>query len=131
MDTIEAWHAYMASRDPAALHALLADEVVFQSPAVHTPQIGREIAARYLLAAAEVLGGEGFRYTGEWRAERSAVLEFECAVDGLFVNGVDIIHWDEAGRITRFKVMLRPLKAFGAVMPKMVEALSRDRSTAG
>ena len=131
MDTIKGWHAYMASRDPAALDALLADGVVFQSPAVHTPQIGREITARYLLAAAEVLGKDGFRYTGEWRTERSAVLEFECTVEGLFVNGVDVIHWNESGRITRFKVMLRPFKACGAVMPKMVEALATDRSAGG
>ena len=125
-DPIERWHAYMRAPSAAALDALLADDVVFQSPAVHTPQEGRAITTRYLAAAAEVLGNDTFRYVGEWRAERSAVLEFTCTLgDGIAVNGVDIIAWDDDGRITRFSVMVRPLKALNTVVAMMGAALSR------
>lgn len=121
---VERWHAYMETGDAAALDALLADEVVFESPAVHTPQRGRALTAKYLLAAYEVLGVPDFRYVAEWRAERSAVLEFACTVDGMSVNGVDMLRWDEAGRITGFKVMVRPIKGLQAVIPRMAAVLA-------
>ncbi len=124
-DAIERWHAYMEAPSAAALDALLDNDVVFQSPAVHTPQRGKAITLKYLGAAATVLGNPSFRYTGEWRAERSAVLEFECEIDGgIKVNGVDIIAWNDAGLITNFKVMVRPMKALNAVVPLMAAALS-------
>lgn len=125
-DPVAGWHDYMRAPSRAGLEALLADDVVFQSPAVHTPQVGKAVTVRYLMAAAEVLGGPEFRYVGEWRAERSAVLEFECRIaDGIEVNGVDILEWDDTGRLTRFKVMIRPMKAFNAVVPLMGAVLAR------
>src|SRR4029077_9672983 len=96
--------------------------VVFLSPVVHTPQRGRAIAAKYLAAALRVLGTE-FRYVGEWIGENSAVLEFESVIDGIEVNGVDIIGWNADGRIDRFKVMVRPLKGMEILRSKMAEAL--------
>ena len=123
--TIERWHAYMRAPTAAGLDALLAEDVVFQSPAVHTPQHGKGVTTKYLTAAAEVLGNPSFRYVGEWTAERSAVLEFECELPGgISVNGVDIIDWGEDGRIVRFKVMVRPVKALNAVVPLMGAALA-------
>jgi hypothetical protein len=125
-DPVAAWHAYMRAPTREGLEALLAEDVVFQSPAVHTPQVGKAVTTKYLTAAAEVLGGADFRYVGEWRAERSAVLEFECRIEGgIEVNGVDIVEWDEDGRLTRFKVMIRPIKALNAVVPLMAAALAR------
>jgi hypothetical protein len=125
-DPVAAWHAYMHAPSKAALTALLDENVVFQSPAVHTPQVGRDVTVKYLWAAAEVLGGPDFHYVGEWRGERSAVLEFECTLDGgIQVNGVDIIEWNDAGKLTRFKVMIRPMKALNAVVPMMGAALAR------
>jgi SnoaL-like domain len=109
--TIERWHQVVKHMDPAALDALLADDVVFLSPVVHTPQVGRAITRAYLLAAFRVLNNESFRYLGQWVGPDSAVLEFGCTIDGIEVNGIDMIHWNAAGRITRFKVMVRPLKA--------------------
>ena len=109
---LDGWYAYMASHDHAALWALLDLEAVFESPVVHTPQRGREIAFKYLAGAEQVLGGEGFRYVGEWRNDAGAVLEFETEVDGVRINGVDIITFSDDGqRIMNFKVMIRPLKA--------------------
>jgi hypothetical protein len=110
-NAVARWHEIVVSRDPVALDGLLADDVIFQSPVVHTPQVGRAITALYLRAALHVLGNDSFRYLNEWRGERSAVLEFEATVDGILVNGVDMIEWNDDGRITRFKVMVRPLKA--------------------
>lgn len=118
-DPVGRWHAYVAARDPALLDALIADECVFTSPAVHTPQAGKAITVKYLAAALRVLGVDAFRYTGEWRSERSAVLEFETEVDGLAVNGVDIMSWDGAGKITSFKVMVRPIKGLMKVVERM------------
>lgn len=126
MDAIHRWHAFTQSRDPAALHALLAEDAVFESPVVHTPQVGRDITMKYLMGALQVLGTDAFRYTNEWRNEGGAVLEFETEIDGVQVNGVDIIRLsDDAQRITHFKVMIRPLKAIEVVHRRMGELLAR------
>jgi hypothetical protein len=125
VDPIASWHDYVRVRDPALLDALVAEEAVFRSPAVHSPQVGKAATVTYLRAAMEVLGNESFRYLNEWRGERSAVLEFEAEIDGLTANGVDIIHWDEGGRIILFKVMVRPLKVLNRLVEKMAAELSR------
>ncbi|NRF70175.1 nuclear transport factor 2 family protein [Aquincola sp. S2] len=122
---IEAWHHVARTGDLAALDALLADDVVFHSPVVHTPQRGKAITTLYLRGALQVLGNPAFRYEREIVGERDAVLEFVTEIDGLQVNGVDLIHWDESGRIDDFKVMVRPLKAVNAVHQKMGELLQQ------
>ena len=123
---IERWHAFLAGgHNPEALDALLADDVVFYSPAVFSPQEGRAKTAMYLNAAAKVFAGTDFRYVGEWFAERSAVLEFAATLDGIYVNGVDMITWNEDGRIDSFKVMIRPFKGLQAIMPRMAEQLQQ------
>ena len=124
---IARWHQLVAARDLSALDDLLADEVIFQSPAVHTPQVGRAVTRRYLEAAQQVLMNDSFRYVGDWFGERSAVLEFETMIDGLQLNGVDMIHWDAADRIVRFKVMVRPFKALQALIPLMARELESYR----
>lgn len=124
-DPVHGWHAYVQSRDPADLSALIAEDCVFESPVVHSPQIGKAITEKYLLSALGVLNNDSFEYLGEWRAERSAVLEFGCVIDGIRINGVDMIWWNEAGLITRFKVMVRPLKAINMLHQKMGEMLMK------
>lgn len=121
---IERWHAVVASRDAAALDRILAPEVVFESPVVHTPQVGRPITRAYLMAALSVLNNASFRYLGEWYADDSAVLEFETTIDGIRINGIDMIRWNHEGRISHFKVMLRPLKAIQTVHQRMADVLS-------
>jgi len=118
-NAIEEWHRIVRERDVDALDGLLADDVVFHSPVVHTPQRGRPITAMYLAAAVVVFGNETFRYVREWHATHEAVLEFLVTIDGIEVNGVDMIRWDDAGRIVEFKVMLRPLKAINLIHQKM------------
>lgn len=128
-ETIRAWHAIAEARKPDGLDALLADDVVFVSPVVHTPQVGKAITKAYLTAALNVLNNGHFHYRGAWYAERSAVLEFETTVEGVVINGIDMIGWNEAGRIDHFKVMVRPLKAInllhqlmGAMLQKLAAA---------
>jgi hypothetical protein len=122
-DPIAVWHETIAGK-LVDLEDLLADDVIFESPAMHAPQAGKPIVAKYLRAAMAVLNKSGdFRYTGEWRGERSAVLEFESRLGDLALNGVDIIHWNDAGRIVQFKVMMRPMKALAALVAAMGEQL--------
>ena len=116
---IARWHAFVDSHSPADLDAALADDVVFESPVVHTPQVGKAITAKYLLGAMSVLNNGSFRYLGRWDGDSSTVLEFATEIDGLTVNGVDMIWWNAEGKITRFKVMIRPLKAINLVHQKM------------
>ncbi len=122
---IERWHAIVESRDAQGLGELLADEAVFESPVVHTAQVGKAITQKYLTAAMQVLNNGTFKYLNEWYGETSAVLEFQCSCDGVLINGVDIIEWNAAGRIIRFKVMVRPLKAINALREMMGKMLQR------
>lgn len=125
------WHDVARRRDPTGLAALLADDVVFISPVVHTPQVGRAKATLYLAGALQVLGNESFRYVREVVGERDAVLEFTAVIDGIEVNGVDLIRCDDAGRITEFKVMVRPLKGMQVLhqqMGQMLQALAAGKA---
>jgi hypothetical protein len=126
-DAIARWHRILATKDARGLDALLSDQVVFHSPVVHTPQIGKAITARYLAAALHVFGNDSFRYVREVVGTRDAVLEFQVEIDGISVNGVDMISWDEAGQIVDFKVMLRPLKAVNLIHQKMAAMLEAHR----
>jgi hypothetical protein len=117
--TITRWHQVAKSKDAAGLSAILADDAVFESPVVHTPQRGKAITYKYLLSAFHVLNNDSFHYLSEWHADRSAVLEFESTIEGIVVNGVDIISWNDAGLITHFKVMVRPLKAINKLHEMM------------
>jgi hypothetical protein len=119
------WHRIVANRDLADLDDLLADEAVFESPAVHTPQVGKAITRKYLAAANVVLMNDSFRYVGEWLGERSAVLEFKCMLGEIEVDGIDMIEWNDADRIARFKVMVRPVKALQTLMPLMAAELTK------
>ena len=126
MTGLDRWYDYMKSHDRAALWDLLHPDAVFESPVVQTPQRGREITFKYLSSAEKVLGGPTFAYVGEWRSETGAVLEFENEVDGIRINGVDIITFGKDGRITHFKVMVRPLKAINLLHRLMGEQLARQ-----
>jgi ketosteroid isomerase-like protein len=127
IDTLAAWHEVVQAHDARGLDALLADDVVFHSPVMYTPQAGKPITRRYLAAALQVFGNASFRYVREVAGSRDAVLEFQVEIDGVSVNGVDLIQWDDAGRIVDFKVMIRPLKAISLVQQKMAALLATGR----
>jgi hypothetical protein len=118
-ETIQRWHRIALERRADELAGILAEDCVFESPVVHTPQKGRAIVEAYLRGALQVLNTEHFRYGGEWYGRDSAVLEFFSEVDGIRINGVDIIAWNDAGLITHFKVMVWPLKAINKLHEKM------------
>lgn len=120
---IHVWHRLVRERDARGLDALLDEEAVFLSPVVHTPQRGKRVTQVYLSAAFEVFFNPGFRYVREIVGDTDAMLEFETEIDGIYVNGVDLIKWNAAGRIVEFKVMLRPLKAINVVQQRMAALL--------
>jgi hypothetical protein len=130
LDTLAAWHSLLEKRDPSGLDDLLADDVVFHSPVVHTPQAGKAITKQYLSAAFLVFNNDSFRYLRQIEGEKDAVLEFLTVIDGITVNGVDMIRWNDGGQIVDFKVMVRPLKAINLIhqkMAAMLEARARPR----
>lgn len=127
MTALDRWYGYINTHDKQALWDVLHPDAVFESPVVHTPQRGREITFKYLSSAGSVLGGSGFKYLGEWRSDNSAVLEFENVIDGITINGVDIITFSDDGNlITHFKVMVRPLKAMNLLHRLMGEQLMKQ-----
>ena len=124
---IAAWHELVRSRNPAGLEGLLDQDAVFVSPVVHSPQRGKRLAAAYLTAAFHVFLNSTFRYVREIIGPSDAMLEFETDIDGVLVNGVDIIKWNESGRIVEFKVMIRPLKAINLVHQRMAAMLQANQ----
>ena len=131
IDTLKTWHSLLHSRDATVLQDLLADDVVFHSPVVHTPQRGKAITALYLTGAMQTLNNPHFRYEREIIGAHDAVLEFVTEIDGIQINGVDLIRWREDGRIIDFKVMVRPLKAVNALHQAMGQVLQtlKERNT--
>ncbi|SDQ16569.1 hypothetical protein [Pseudovibrio sp. Tun.PSC04-5.I4] len=129
---LQQWLALMESgKDLQKLTGLIAKDCVFYSPVVHTPQRGQQITVMYLYGAAQVLGvNNSFKYTRILDCGENAVLEFETEVDGILINGVDMIHWNDEGLIDDFKVMLRPLKAVNMVHQKMGEMLEALKAPA-
>ena len=124
---IQTWHGLVKANDPPGLDDLLADDVVFLSPVVHTPQHGKAIAKAYLSAAFQVFFNPSFRYVREILGPSDAMLEFETEIDGVLVNGVDLIKWNDANQIIEFKVMLRPLKAVNLIHERMGAMLAASR----
>jgi hypothetical protein len=118
---VRSWHAVVRSRDPALLDDLLADDVVFRSPAVYTPQQGKAVTTQYLTSAMAVLG-PSLHYVGEWHGEASAVLEFEADLDGVYVQGVDMLAWNSEDKLVSFTVMVRPMRG----LQKLVELMARE-----
>lgn len=127
-NVIEDWHKVMVSGDVSTLPELLHEDAVFHSPVVHTPQTGKAKVMMYLSAAATVFDDAQFTYTREIIGQDHAMLEFTSVVEGVEINGVDIITWDENGKITDFKVMVRPVKAVNKLWEKMGEMLELQKS---
>ena len=132
---VAVWHDYVRNVSEERLDAILADDVTFESPVVHTPQEGKAVTKLYLMAAFNVFPGDDpkgdgkpagkFKYVREIVGTHDAVLEFETEMDGIFVNGVDMITWNDEGKISHFKVMIRPLKAIQKVHANMAAMLEK------
>ncbi|MGB7868154.1 MAG: nuclear transport factor 2 family protein [Mycobacterium sp.] len=122
---IARWTSIIENGRTDELDALIAEDAVFFSPAVFTPQEGRQKTLMYLKAAVKVFGTNDFRYVEQWFKDQSAILEFAATIDGIYVNGIDMIHWNDQQQIVSFKVMLRPLKALQTIIPAMAELLQQ------
>lgn len=130
VEGLKKWHEVIeGGNDPAALSAIIREEAVFHSPVVHTPQRGRPIVVSYLSAAGQTLNNDSFTYVREIIDGNEAVLEFTTEMDGIHVNGIDMITFDDDGMITDFKVMVRPLKAINKVWEMMAAQLERQKAS--
>jgi len=129
-DALKAWHHIVKTGDIAALNDLIAHEAVFYSPVVHTPQKGKDITIAYLTGAYEVLINDTFEYLREVESSDEAFLEFKAVIDGIEINGVDFIKWNDNGQITEFRVWVRPLKAMNTLHAKMGAYLARQTQQA-
>lgn len=129
VEGLKRWHKVIkGGSEPQALAAIIREDAVFHSPVVHTPQRGRALVVPYLAAAGQTLGNASFRYVREVVDGENALLEFETEMDGIHVNGVDLIRFDAEGMIADFKVMVRPLKAVNKVWEQMAAQLERQNS---
>jgi hypothetical protein len=124
---LDAWHHMVRTNDPSGLRELVAEDAVFHSPVVHAAQHGRKLTVMYLSAAFQVFFNPTFRYVREIVGASDAMLEFETEIDGILVNGVDIIKWNDEGHIVEFKVMIRPLKAINVIHQRMAAMLQSSR----
>jgi hypothetical protein len=122
---IDTWHRLIEEKNAAGLDDILADDAVFHSPVVHTPQEGKQLTKLYLSTAIMVLGGSNFTYVREVIGDSDAVLEFTAEVNGVHINGVDMVHWNADGKIDDFKVMIRPLKAVNLLHGLMRQMLGQ------
>ena len=125
VDTLHTWHQLIKEKDTKNIGNILADNVVMHSPVVHTPIHGKDIVTLYLMAAFHTFANDKFKYVRELSNDSTAILEFTTEIDGIFVNGVDMISWNQDGLIVDFKVMVRPLKAVNLIHQKMGEMLNR------
>ncbi|MEH2566160.1 nuclear transport factor 2 family protein [Bradyrhizobium sp. AZCC 2289] len=122
------WKRFFSTGALPELEACLAEEVIFESPVVHTPQVGKAITVKYLYSGQRVFHNPSFVYVREWTASNSSVLELQTVINGISINGVDIISWNDDDKITSFKVMIRPLKAIQLVHQLMMQELLKNTS---
>lgn len=114
---MKAFRDLIESGDVSGLESLLAPEVRFTSPVAFKPYDGVPLVAAILRGAFRVF--EDFTYVREVSDGSDSVLEFTATVNGLAINGVDIIHVNADGLIDDFKVMVRPLSAATALSERM------------
>ena len=128
LTALQKWHEIVKAQSLDGLKDLLTEDATFYSPIIHTPQVGRDLVLMYLGAAAQMLFNGTFEYLKECEGDHCAILEFQAVVDGLTINGVDIITWDDEQKIDSFKVMVRPLKATNMLHAKMIEMLETSNA---
>lgn len=127
-ETMDLWHEIVNTKDGKQIPKLLAENVVFYSPVIHKPQKGIQITSFYLSAALNVLANQSFKYVRDIRDKNNVVLEFETVIDGIEVNGVDLVKFNNDGKIVEFKVMVRPLKAINILREKMTQMMESLKS---
>ncbi|MDA9109384.1 nuclear transport factor 2 family protein [Woeseiaceae bacterium] len=122
---IKKWHQVVQEKNFELLESILDDSVVFYSPVVFTPQKGKKITLMYLSSVAMVFNVDSFSYTHEVIDGNMASLEFELELEGIHINGLDLITWNKDQKITEFKVFIRPLQGLNALHKMMGKALKQ------
>ena len=123
---IQKWHQVVQEKNFKLLSEILDESVTFFSPVVFHPQKGKEITLKYLSAVAILFNVESFTYTHEIITENMASLEFELELDGIYINGLDLITWNDEQKITEFKVFIRPLQGVNKLHEFMGIALEKE-----
>ena len=121
---IDIWHKTILDNDPSELFSILDDSFQFYSPAVFKSK-EKYMGYIYLLAASQSFLTSDFKYTREIIDKEQAVLEFECTMGGVTVNGIDMFKWNSNNKLTEMKVMIRTEKALEAVKQEMTKNLSK------
>ena len=119
----ESFQAAVLSGDEEALSAVLADDVVFRSPAVFKPYQRRETTTVVLRAVAKVF--EDFRYDDCFEGSDGEVLLFSARVGDRELNGIDLLRFDDEGKVRELTVMIRPLSGLTALVEAMGHELER------
>jgi hypothetical protein len=116
--TLDGWHRFVATGDQALLKPLLSEHIVFRSPFVQSPIPGRQATLLVLTTVVQIF--ENFRYHRAFIASpHDAALEFGANIGKWQLKGIDLITFNEAGEMTEFEVMIRPIKALAALGEEM------------
>jgi hypothetical protein len=118
---LQRWHKVVFEKDFDLLNELLDENVEFHSPTLWKPKLGRDVTA-YILQMITAMF-EDFEYHREWISEDSLALEFSANIEGKNLKGIDLIRWNDEGKIIHFEVMLRPLNTLQLVFEKMTKHL--------
>lgn len=129
---IPRWHELVERQDLSIFDEIFHDDCVFYSPLVFQPKEGKALTKQFLSAAARMFNeADHFTYVKEVIDETSAVLVFHSKIDGIFIEGIDMITWNEEGLITEFKVFIRPMKGIMKVATTMQKQLGLKGPTFG
>lgn len=122
---LKTWHKFITDRDSDTLDNFIAEDAKLYSPVVFKPVEGKFMVSMYLKAASKIIANDKFRYVNEVVNSKNAILEFETEINGIWVNGVDMLEFTKEGLLKEIKVMIRPLKGIQIVHQKMGEYLEK------
>lgn len=128
LNGLETWHEFVKHKKHEDLSDFIDNDAVLYSPIVFKPIEGSFMVTMYLMAAAEIIANNNFKYVREVCDDENAMLEFITEIDGISVEGVDMIKFTKEGKLKEIKVMIRPLKAVNIVHQKMGEYLQKMNS---
>lgn len=122
--SLTSWHQMVAAKNLSNLPQLLAPNAVFRSPMAHSPYPGAPVVSTILNTVLQVF--ENFTYHRELATDDglNVVLEFSATVNGKDLKGIDMIRFDENGKIVEFEVMVRPLSGLQALGEEMGRRLA-------
>lgn len=120
---LERWHQVVFDRDMDLLSELLDDGVEFHSPTVWKPKIGKDVTHFILTSVIDIF--QEFRYHREWIDGNDMALEFSAGVRDKNIKGLDLIKWNDEGKIVHFEVLVRPLNGVQALLDEMTARLQK------